>query len=107
MEAELGCGACVLIRVLPKRARVWARLYAYVCWWDATVNSTIIMRQVAEQCEVGKPGDVMPVTVGGSGVIVANHKGTIKAFHNVCRHRGAQHASKETVPTIKIDITYV
>ena len=43
----------------------------------------------AELCDLQNPGDVVPATVGGSPVILANDKGTIRAFHNVCRHRGA------------------
>lgn len=45
---------------------------------------------VAETAEIAEPGDVMPATVGGVPILLANDKGTIRAFHNVCRHRGAQ-----------------
>ena len=45
---------------------------------------------VAELCDLTKPGDVVPASVGGSPIILANDKGTIRAFHNVCRHRGAR-----------------
>jgi len=38
--------------------------------------------------EMSKPGDVLPVTVGDSPIVlVRNRDGSIKAFHNVCRHR--------------------
>lgn len=41
--------------------------------------------------EMDKPGDVMPVTVGDSPIVlVRNRDGSIKAFHNVCRHRCLQ-----------------
>lgn len=35
-------------------------------------------------------GTLRKVVLGGASVIVANDKGTIRAFHNVCRHRGAE-----------------
>lgn len=38
--------------------------------------------------ELANPGDVMPVTIAGQPlVLVCNKQGTLKAFHNVCRHR--------------------
>ncbi len=40
--------------------------------------------------EIARPGDVRPVTVGGVPVLlVRDRDGDIKAFHNVCQHRGA------------------
>ncbi|MDE0418024.1 MAG: aromatic ring-hydroxylating dioxygenase subunit alpha [bacterium] len=36
------------------------------------------------------PGDIFPTTVGNRPVVLVHgHDGTIRAFHNVCRHRGA------------------
>jgi choline monooxygenase len=37
---------------------------------------------------------VFPTTIGGQGVVLVNDKGTIRAFQNVCRHRGAQLVSE-------------
>jgi len=48
-----------------------------------------------ELSDLANPGDVMPVTIAGSPIILANDKGTIRAFHNVCRHRGAQLVSEK------------
>jgi len=45
---------------------------------------------VGHVSDVGRPGDVMPFELAGLPLFAANHKGTIKAFHNVCRHRGAK-----------------
>lgn len=45
---------------------------------------------VAELSELANPGDVVPVKVADQNIILANDKGTIRAFQNVCRHRGAQ-----------------
>jgi choline monooxygenase len=43
-----------------------------------------------ELTEVAEHGDVMPAQIGNQNIILVNDKGTIRAFHNVCRHRGAQ-----------------
>ena len=38
--------------------------------------------------ELSRPGDVVPVTVAGRPLLLVRDKqGTIRAFHNVCRHR--------------------
>ena len=38
--------------------------------------------------ELTRPGDVVPVTVAGRPILLVRDKqGTIRAFHNVCRHR--------------------
>lgn len=45
---------------------------------------------VAELADISESGDVRPANVGGAGIIITNWRGKIHAFHNVCRHRGAQ-----------------
>lgn len=51
---------------------------------------------VAELADVSQPGDVLPVTVAGSPLLLAmDNKGELRAFHNVCRHRGAQLVDKK------------
>ena len=46
---------------------------------------------VAVGAQVPEPGDVLPATVAGAPVIVARDRDrTLRAFHNVCRHRGMQ-----------------
>jgi len=49
---------------------------------------------VAETCDLKNPGDVIPASVAGASIILANDKGVIRAFHNVCRHRGAKLVSE-------------
>ena len=40
--------------------------------------------------ELAKPGDAVPVTVAGRPlVLLRGRDGEVRAFHNVCRHRGA------------------
>jgi choline monooxygenase len=46
---------------------------------------------VAAGAELPGPGDVLPVTLAGLPLLlVRGRDGGIKAFHNVCRHRGVQ-----------------
>lgn len=46
---------------------------------------------VAVECEVPEPGDALAVDIGkASVVIVRDDEGEVRAFHNVCRHRGAR-----------------
>src|SRR5579885_513489 len=52
---------------------VFARNWVFVCAVD----------------ELAEPGTAIPVTVAGQPLlIVSDKKGTIRAFHNVCSHRG-------------------
>jgi Rieske 2Fe-2S family protein len=40
-------------------------------------------------CEIAQPGDYLTLSVGGSSVLVMrDDEGRVRAFHNVCRHRG-------------------
>jgi Rieske 2Fe-2S family protein len=46
---------------------------------------------VASEAEVPAPGDYVSVDIGRNGIIlVRGGDGTVRAFHNVCRHRGAR-----------------
>ncbi len=46
---------------------------------------------VGVEPDVAKIGDVMTVTLGSASVlIVRGHDDRVRAFHNVCRHRGAR-----------------
>ena len=47
--------------------------------------------------EIANPGDVQPITVAGSPILLLrNQDGDIRAFHNVCRHRCLQLVDKPT-----------
>lgn len=51
---------------------------------------------VANEPEIAEPGDYVRVDLGPHSVIVArNDDMQVKAFHNVCRHRGARLISDE------------
>ncbi|GAB0113547.1 aromatic ring-hydroxylating oxygenase subunit alpha [Acidisoma sp. C75] len=42
-------------------------------------------------CDVPEPGDVSVLDIGKSSIaILRDDAGTVRAFHNVCRHRGAR-----------------
>lgn len=46
-------------------------------------------RHVAFTHELASPGDVLPLELAGMPIVlVRDHLGAIRCFHNVCRHRG-------------------
>ena len=46
---------------------------------------------VAQEPDVPEPGDVFAVSIGGAKLLILrDDDGEVRAFHNVCRHRGAQ-----------------
>ncbi|WP_034410487.1 aromatic ring-hydroxylating oxygenase subunit alpha [Derxia gummosa] len=46
---------------------------------------------VGVEPEVAEAGDFLTVEIGGESVLVVRHDdGSLRAFHNVCRHRGAR-----------------
>lgn len=55
-------------------------------------NASVFKRNwvfVAHRCDVPDPGDVKPLTVAGLPLLlVRDNEGTVRVFHNVCRHRG-------------------
>lgn len=53
---------------------------------DAVFARSWIM--VGHQSQVGEPGQLFTAQVGDAQIIVANDKGTITGFYNVCQHRG-------------------
>ncbi|MEO6299245.1 MAG: aromatic ring-hydroxylating dioxygenase subunit alpha [Paracoccaceae bacterium] len=58
-------------------------------------------------CELTKAGDYATMQVGAYPVvIVRDAAGMVRAFHNVCRHRGQRLCSKETGSTAKLVCPY-
>ena len=56
---------------------------------EAIYHSKWLM--VGFDCELPLPGSTLSTTVCGSPILpVRDRAGTIQAFHNSCRHRGAQ-----------------
>ena len=48
-------------------------------------------------CEIPKPGDYLTFDVGRNPLVVLRDRdGVVRAFHNVCRHRGSRLCQKET-----------
>ena len=46
---------------------------------------------IGQEPDVPQPGDVMALPVGNAPVLILrDDDGAVRAFHNVCRHRGAQ-----------------
>lgn len=62
--------------------------------WLALENKRIFQRSwvfVMADAELAEPGAIKPATVGGTPIIlVRGEDGQVRAFHNVCRHRGTQ-----------------
>jgi phenylpropionate dioxygenase-like ring-hydroxylating dioxygenase large terminal subunit len=55
--------------------RLWSRVWQVAC----------------REEEIANPGDYVEYTIGDQSVLVArDHDGEIRAFHNVCLHRGAR-----------------
>jgi len=50
---------------------------------------------VGYTCEVAEPGDILVAEVAGQSVLVVRGRDhTLRAFHNVCRHRGSRLVDK-------------
>ena len=78
-------------------------------WFDRDLDEVFAKRWifVATEPEIAEPGDYVTVTFGTRSVIVARHDdGSIRAFHNVCRHRGARLLTESTGSTGTIVCTY-
>ena len=61
--------------------------------WLALENERLFARSwmyAGAVDQLPEPGDVFPTTIGGKPVLLVHGRdGEIRAFHNVCRHRGA------------------
>jgi Rieske 2Fe-2S family protein len=54
---------------------------------------------VGHDCELDKPGSFVTVQIGDYPVVlVRDLKGTIRAFHNTCRHRGSRVCTVDKAP---------
>ncbi|MGA7923526.1 MAG: aromatic ring-hydroxylating dioxygenase subunit alpha [Thermoplasmata archaeon] len=61
--------------------------------WDREFERIFVpsWHLIGREDELPKPGDFLTTDVAGSGVmIVRNGEGRLRAFHNVCRHRGTR-----------------
>ena len=61
--------------------------------WQALENERLFARSwvvAGFAHEIPQPGDAMPATVAGMPLLLLRDRaGAVRAFHNVCRHRGA------------------
>ena len=61
---------------------------------------------VGHASDLAKAGDVLPFEIAGLPLFAANHKGTLRAFHNVCRHRGAKLVDKKLTGRAVVSCPY-
>ena len=62
---------------------------------------------VGHDCELDKPGSFMTAQIGDYSVIlVRDLKGTIRAFHNTCRHRGSRICAAEKGAAVRLVCPY-
>jgi glycine betaine catabolism A len=62
---------------------------------------------VGHDCELDKPGSFMTVQVGEYPVVlVRDLKGTIRAFHNTCRHRGSRVCTVDKGASVRLVCPY-
>jgi Rieske 2Fe-2S family protein len=82
-----------LLRARQKGYSLPAELYTRTDVFEAEIE-VLFHRHwilVGLECDVPEPGDVCVVDIGRSSVaIVRDDDGVIRAFFNVCRHRGAK-----------------
>src|SRR6478672_12126651 len=62
---------------------------------------------VGHQSQLAEPGDYFLAEVAGESLIVAkDQRSTIRAFYNVCRHRGARLCEEQTGHTAAVQCPY-
>ena len=71
---------------------------------DVIFARTWIM--VGHSTQVANHGDIITAQVGDENVFVANDRGTVRAFYNVCQHRGHELISTDATNTPVIPCPY-
>jgi Rieske 2Fe-2S family protein len=61
---------------------------------------------VGHQSQVAKPGDYFVQEVAGESLIIAHDQGTLRAFYNVCRHRGTRLCEEQSGHSSTIQCPY-
>src|SRR5512133_2379997 len=75
------------VKTLPQRYFVSTEIFAEELQKIFATNWVL----VGHQSQLAKPGDYFLAEVAGESLIVAKEqRSTIRAFYNVCRHRGAR-----------------
>jgi choline monooxygenase len=93
-----------LLRPLGKAEGIPGRFYGEA--FHAREQETLFPRSwcaVTVGSRIRHPGDMIPVDLAGWPLLIVRGKdGTIRAFHNVCRHRGIKLVTEPTCrPTIR------
>ena len=75
----------------PARQNRFKRSLYQPLWFD--IDQRSIFRKswqyLCREEQLAKPGDYMAASVGGQSIIACRQKdGSLKAFYNVCKHRG-------------------
>lgn len=87
MSADLNAIAAIEpVRVVDNRTYVDPRVY------DVELERIFdrVWLFVGHESEIGKPGDFVTTTVAGNPMLITRDRtGRVRAYHNVCRHRGA------------------
>jgi len=90
-------------KMLPQRNFVSPEIFA-------AEREKIFSRQwvlVGHQSQLAEPGDYFLAEVAGESLIVAkDQRSTIRAFYNVCRHRGARLCEEQNGHTAAIQCSY-
>ena len=90
-------------KTLPQRNFVSPEIFA-------AEREKIFSRQwvlVGHQSQLAEPGDYFLAEVAGESLIVAkDQRSTIRAFYNVCRHRGARLCEEQNGHTAAIQCSY-
>ena len=88
---------------LPQRYFVSPQIFAEELQKIFTTNWAL----VGHQSQLAEPGDYFLAEVAGESLIVAkDQRSTIRAFYNVCRHRGARLCEEQTGHTAAIQCPY-
>ena len=62
---------------------------------------------IGHDCELDKPGSFFTVQIGDYPVVVVRDlKGTIRAFHNTCRHRGSRVCTADKGSAVRLVCPY-
>src|SRR6266581_8433202 len=90
-------------KTLPQRCFVSPEIFAEELQKIFATNWVL----VGHQSQLAEPGDYFLAEVAGESLIIAkDQRSTIRAFYNVCRHRGARLCEEQNGHTAAIQCSY-